>query len=305
MIVYFHPGFAAPLGDHIVPTSKFALVAEALRSRPEIELHAPEPLTEADLRRVHSPAYIEAVRTGQPRWLAESQRLPWTPELFPTVCLRNGGCAAAAERALSDGVAAALVSGFHHASAEHGEGFCTFNGLVLALDLLFVAGKIKTGAILDMDLHYGNGTAQLAATREHIFAVSLYGNDYWNNFSYRDVTAPQHEDGANHVSFALPAECDGPTLERIMDDALPLIAERKPDLLLYQAGADPLCEDPYSPLALNHADLRARDLKVFRFARTHGIPIAWVLAGGYTDDIQKVVQVHLNTFDACREAHAS
>ena len=82
---------------------------------------------------------------------------------------------------MQDGVSAALVSGFHHACADHGEGFCTFNGLVVALDALVAAGEIRTAAVLDMDLHYGNGTAQLCAARPHVFALSLYGNDYWDN----------------------------------------------------------------------------------------------------------------------------
>ena len=154
-----------------------------------------------------------------------------------------------------------------------------------------------------MDLHYGNGTAQLAASRPHVFALSLYGNDYWANACFRDVTERRHEDGANHRSFALPAGCDRATLLRIMDEALPLIAARKPDLLLYQAGADPYFEDPYSPLALDHDDLLARDRRVFEFAKAHEIPVAWVLAGGYTSDVSKVVRVHLNTFQAWREVY--
>ena len=152
-----------------------------------------------------------------------------------------------------------------------------------------------------MDLHYGNGTAQLATCRPWIFALSIYGNDYRNNIPYRDVTSRHHEDGENHRSFALPAGCDRATMLRIMDEALPLLAERRPGVLLYQAGADPYFEDPYSPLALDHDDLRARDRRVFEFARAHRIPVAWVLAGGYTADVSKVVRVHVGTFEAWRE----
>jgi len=90
---------------------------------------------------------------------------------------------------------------------------------------------------------------------------------------------------------------------KIMDAALPLIAERRPDVLLYQAGADPYFEDPFSPLALDHDDLRMRDRRVFEFAKAQGIPMAWVLAGGYTEDVSKVVRVHLNTFAAWRDVY--
>ena len=301
LTVFFHPGYAAPIGSHIMPIRKFGLVADGLRGAKDIRLIQPQPLTEADLRRVHTPEYIAAIQTGEPRALAEAQKFPWSPELFSSVCLTGGGCLAAARQALREGVSAALVSGFHHACADHGEGFCTFNSLVVSLEAMRAAGEIQTAAVLDMDLHYGNGTAQLAASRPWLFAVSIYGNDYWENAAYRDVTVRHHADGENHRSFALPAGCDRATMLRAMDDALLLIAARKPDVLLYQAGADPYHEDPYSPLALDHADLHARDAHVFAFAKAHGVPIAWVLAGGYTEDVSKVVRVHLGTFEAWRE----
>jgi acetoin utilization deacetylase AcuC-like enzyme len=303
LTTFFHPGYAAPIGQHVMPIRKFGLVADGLLGARDVRLVRPAPVTEVDLFRVHTFEYVEAIRTGEPRALAQSQKFPWSPELFPSVCLTSGGCLAAARQALRDGASAALVSGFHHACADHGEGFCTFNGLIVAADALAAAGKARTVAVLDLDLHYGNGTAQLCATRPHVFALSLYGNDFWENFCYRDVTKRQHEDGNNHRSFALPAGCDRATLLRIMDETLPLIAERRPDVLLYQAGADPYFEDPYSPLALNHDDLRARDRRVFEFAKEHAIPIAWVLAGGYTEDVSKVVRVHLNTFEAWREVY--
>jgi len=304
LAVFYHSNYAAPIGQHIMPIRKFALVAEELRSWPDLTFIEPTPVSENDLLRVHTREYLDAVKTGEPLALAESQKFPWSPQLFPSVCLTSGGCLAAARRALRDGVSAALVSGFHHACADHGEGFCTFNGLIVAADALLAAGEIKRVAVLDMDLHYGNGTAQLAATRPHVFALSIYGNDFANNVPYRDVTVRQHEDGANHRSFALPAGCDRATLRRTLDEALPLLVDFQPDLILYQAGADPYREDPYSPLALDHDDLLARDEDVLAFARRHRIPLAWVLAGGYTEDVTKVVRVHVNTFRAWRSAFA-
>lgn len=304
LTVFYHPGYAAPIGQHIMPIRKFGLVADGLRDSTDIKLVRPAPVTEEDLLRVHAPEYVEAIKTGEPRSLAQAQKFPWSPELYPSVCLTSGGCLAAARQALKDGVSAALVSGFHHACAEQGEGFCTFNGLIVAIDALVAAGDIRSAAVLDLDLHYGNGTAQLAATRPHVFALSIYGNDFWENFCYRDVSKRHHHDGDNHISFALPEECDRQTMFGVMDQALPLLAERKPDVLLYQAGADPYFEDPYSPLALDHDDLRARDRRVFEFTKAHGIPVAWVLAGGYTEDVSKVVRVHLNTFEAWREVYA-
>ncbi len=298
----YHPGFAAPIGEHIMPMRKFALVAEGVKAMRGVQLTEPQAATEEELRLVHTPEYIDAVRTGEPRALAESQKFPWSAALFPSVCLTSGACIAAARQALSDGVSAALASGFHHAHADHGEGFCTFNGLVVAAEVLRRAGEVRSVAILDLDLHYGNGTAALAASRPWLTALSIYGNDYWENTAFRDVTARRHGDGLNHFSATLPAGCDGPRLNEILDQHLPtLLKSGPPDLLLYQAGADPLQDDPYSPLALSHADLLERDRRVFSFARAHHIPIAWVLAGGYTRDVTKVVEVHLNTFRATRD----
>ena len=228
---FYHPGFAAPIGNHIMPMGKFALVAEGLKAFHGVRLAEPAPATEEELRRVHTPEYISAVRTGKPRALAESQKFPWSPQLFPSVCLTNGACVAAARQALRDGVAAALASGFHHAHADHGEGFCTFNGLVVAADALKSQGEVRTVSILDMDLHYGNGTAALAPARPWLMALSIYGSDYKNNKAYNEVTVRRHVDGPNHFSVTLPKGCNGPRLNRVLEQHLPsLLKSGKPDL---------------------------------------------------------------------------
>jgi len=299
---YYHRGYAAPLGDaHVMPITKFSLVADGLRDNDWVRLVEPQPLSEADLLRVHTPQYVAAVRDGEPRALAESQKFPWSAALYPSVCLTGGGCLAAAHQALRDGVAAALVSGFHHAHADHGEGFCTFNSLVVAAELLHAAG-VQRIAVVDLDLHYGNGTASLAPARPYLFNLSIYGNDYQQNTPHKDVDVVRHIDGDNHQSIALPNGSGRPEMLAALDVGLSrLLAWGRPDLILYQAGADPYCEDPYSPLALDHDDLRERDRRVFAWAKAQRIPIAWVLAGGYTKDVSKIVRVHLNTFAAARE----
>jgi len=303
LTLFYDPGFAAPLGNHIMPIRKFGLVADELRSVDGIGIVSPSPVEIEDLLRVHTGEYVTAVETGEPRALAESQKFPWSPALFPSVRLTNGGVLAASREALKTGVSGALASGFHHACADHGEGFCTFNGLVVALEKLRAEGLIKTAAVLDLDLHYGNGTASLAVERPWMRALSIYGNDYADNVPYRDVTERHHTDGPNHFSVPLvPGGDDGKNLISILEEHLPwLIEAGRPDLLLFQAGADPLRDDPYSPLNLNHEDLSRRDRRVFAFARRRQIPIAWVLAGGYTEDVRKVVQAHVNTALACLE----
>jgi acetoin utilization deacetylase AcuC-like enzyme len=304
IIAYHHPGFAAPIGDHVMPMRKFQLVADGLAGRRGVRVEAPTPATEEALLRVHSRAYLDAVRTGEPRALAESQKFPWSPALWPSVLLTNGGALAATARALDDGLAAVLASGFHHAHADHGEGFCTFNGLVVAAEALRAAGRVGRVAVLDLDLHYGNGTASLCTTRPWLFSCSIYGNDYFQNKPYRDVENLRHTDGPNHLSFALPnGSGRAELLSALERGTAALLAWGRPDLVLYQAGADPYREDPYSPLELDLDDLRERDRLVFAWARQEGLPLAWTLAGGYTPEIGKVVDVHLGTFDAAAAAH--
>jgi len=299
---FHHPGFAAPIGNHVMPMRKFQLVADGLAGRPFARVEAPAPIPREALLRVHTPAYLDAVETGEPRALAESQKFPWSPELWPSVLLTNGGALAAASRALDDGLAAALASGFHHSHADHGEGFCTFNGLVVAAEALRAAGRVRTVAVLDLDLHYGNGTASLCAGRPWLFNCSVYGNDYWQNTPFKDVETRRHGDGPNHVSFALPnGSGRAALLEALERGTAAILAYGRPDLVLYQAGADPYREDPYSPLELGRDDLRERDRFVFAFAKREGLPLAWVLAGGYTPDVSKVVEVHLGTFDAAAD----
>lgn len=299
LTAYYHRDMVVSLGDHIMPINKFTLVADGLRGELNVRLEEPAPLDETDLLRVHTPEYVAAVRTGEPRALAESQKFPWSPGLYRSVLLTGGGCLAAARRALDEGIAAAVVSGFHHAHADHGEGFCTFNGLVVTIDALRAAGLVERVAILDMDLHYGNGTASLAGARSYLFNLSIYGNDYDKNQAFRDVSVVRHVDGPNHRSIALANGSGRAEMLVAMETAFEtILAWGRPDLLLYQAGADPYLEDPYSPLLLDHADLYARDRRVFEFAAAERLPIAWVLAGGYTKDTSKVVGVHLNTFRA-------
>jgi acetoin utilization deacetylase AcuC-like enzyme len=304
--LYHDPGFAAPIGNHVMPMEKFALVAQELRRKPGFEICVPQPVSENDLLRVHTADYVSAIRTGFPRQLAESQKFPWSPALYPSLLLTNGGVLAAARTALEEGVSGALASGFHHAFADHGEGFCTFNGLIVALEALRAKGFIRSGAILDLDLHYGNGTASLARSRQWVKALSIYGNDYADNVPYRDVSVRRHSDGENHFSVPIsPSEDDGDHLKRLLDEHLSwLIKGAQPDILLFQAGADLLRDDPYSPLNLGHRDLFARDSKVFAFARAHRLPVAWVLAGGYAPDVQRVVDAHVNTALACLEIYS-
>jgi acetoin utilization deacetylase AcuC-like enzyme len=293
--------YEADLGpSHRMPIRKFRLVRDAIvASGLPVRITPPAPATDTELLRVHTRAYVRAVDTGEPRALAESQKMPWSPGLARSVRYTTGGCIAAARAALDAGVAGNLASGFHHAHADHGEGFCTFNGLLVALEALRVERPGVRALIVDLDLHYGNGSASLLRSRPWAHQLSVYGNDYADNVPYRDVSVVRHADTDNARSVAVPAGTDGAGyLERIAAALGPAIDRARPDLILYQAGADPYREDPYSPLDLGLADLAARDALVLDACRARGIPVAWVLAGGYTEDVSRVVEVHLGTVRA-------
>ena len=290
--------YFANLGDHVMPIRKFGLVRDAIvASGLPSEIVEPAPATDADLLRVHTEPYVRAIATGEPRALAESQKFPWSPALADAVRWTNGGCITALRLALDRGMAGNLASGFHHAHADHGEGFCTFNGLVVALEALRTQRPLRA-LILDMDLHYGNGTASLLASRPWAHQLSIYGNFYKANRAIRDVAADRAPDTDNCRSIAVPAGANGEAYVATLDAFDDAIDRARPDVILYQAGADPYREDPYSPLDVGHADLFARDQRVFETARRRGLPVMWVLAGGYTADVSKVVAVHVGTFRA-------
>ena len=300
-IATFHSdGFAADIGEHVMPMRKFGLVKDRILARGlPARIVEPRPVTDAQLLRVHTPEYVAAIATGEPRALAESQKFPWSPALASAVRLTNGAAIEAVAAALDAGVACALASGYHHAHAGHGEGFCTFNGLVVALEDARAEGRIRRALILDLDLHYGNGTASLLAERPDIHALSIYGSWYETNRASSDVVSRRAADTDNARSIAVPNDASGPAYVEVLERAIgPALSRARPDVILYQAGADPYREDPYSPLDVGIEDLAARDACVFRAARAAGVPIAWVLAGGYTKDVTKVVEVHANTFAA-------
>ena len=300
----FHsPRYAADIGEHVMPMRKFALVRAAIAAAGlPMTFSEPAPVSDEDLGRVHAPEYVRAVATGTPRALAESQKFPWSPALAEAVRWTSGGCIAALVAALEEGIAANLASGFHHAHADHGEGFCTFNGLVVALERARAEGRIRRALVVDLDLHYGNGTAALLHTRPEFHNLSIYGSWYKENRAYREVDGERAPDTANCRSVPVPGGANGAAYLAILEQELgPAIERARPEVILYQAGADPYREDPYSPLDLGLEDLWERDRRVFRAAQAAGVPIAWVLAGGYTRDINKVVEAHVHTARAAAE----
>jgi len=239
------------------------------RANPSVVV-APKPTSAAALSCVHDPEYVDAVRTGNPRELAESQGFSWDPALWKMVCTSNGGVVAAATDALRTGrVSGSLSSGLHHARRARGAGYCTFNGLVLAARAALDAGA-RTVLILDLDAHCGGGTHGLTHADERIWQMDVSVNLF-------DQYEPL---GNNQLEMVSNASCYLPTIER----KLTWLEREAPrfDICLYNAGVDPFGGCSIGGMhGVTQKVLRDREVAVFSWCRRRGIPIAFVLAGGY------------------------
>ena len=270
MKVFYSPDYVGA-GYAFDTTRKAKWVADSLLSAPlaGLELVSPSPLTEADVCQVHSAAYVQAVRTGAPLALAQSQSFTWDAGLWPMVLASNGGAVAAAHEALRSGVAGSLSSGLHHAAQAQGRGYCTFNGLVLAAQSVLAAGAQRV-LIVDLDAHCGGGTASLIQDDARIWQLDVSVDDY-------DAYAPGPRTwlslvtNSNHYLAQVHAG-----LQWV--DALGLHF----DLCLYNAGMDPFERCPDGALAgIDQAMLAQREQIMFDWCRARRLPVAFMLAGGY------------------------
>ena len=286
--------YTAPMGNHSYPMDKYRLVPERLLAEgiltPDVIVE-PQPIAPGDILRVHTPAYVHAFINGTlERQAMLRLGLPWSQELVHRAFAVIGGTLGAARAALRDGIAANLAGGTHHAFADHGEGYCVFNDLVIVLRRLRADGCISRALIIDLDVHQGNGTAALCQTDPDTFTFSMHGE---NNY-------PAHKEQSSW-DIALP---DGTTDEQylgLLEESLPvLLQQARPDLILYQAGVDVLRGDRFGKLALSMAGVGERDRFVYAFARRAGIPLGVTLGGGYARDINRIVAAHCQTVRAAK-----
>jgi acetoin utilization deacetylase AcuC-like enzyme len=274
--VFYDPSYV--LAEHEFETTRKAgWVAESLLSSPVtgVELSSPEPLALEDLRAVHDWRYIDAVRTGTPQELAESQGFAWDPGLWTMVLSSNGGAVAAARTALRDGVAGSLSSGMHHARRANGAGFCTFNGLALAARALQREGRRRI-LILDLDAHCGGGTHDLVVGRAEVSQLDVSTDTF-------DAYAPEPAD-----RFSLDLVRKASAYLGIIERRLEARGRgERFDLCLYNAGMDPYELCPVGGLdGIGHEILAQRERLVFEWCRARAIPVAFVLAGGYLGPVE-------------------
>jgi acetoin utilization deacetylase AcuC-like enzyme len=272
--------------QHKFPMGKYARIRAALeQEHPELMLAAPRASWE-DLALVHDPAYLAAIRDGT---LAPDavRRLgfPWSEALVTRSRRSTGGTLTALAWALSHGAAGHLAGGTHHAFRDRGEGFCVFNDLAVAVAVARRDHGIERIAIVDLDVHQGNGTAALLHQDPGVFTLSLHGA---KNYPFCKEKSS--------LDVALPDGCDDAMYLRALDGALDAVVEHRPELVLYQAGVDGLKGDRLGRLALTHEGLRKRDNRVFELTARLGVAIVVTLGGGYGRDIEATIAAHANVY---------
>ena len=296
--VIYHDKYDLNLGPHVFPSQKFRLIAEALMAEkiadPE-DFARPEPATDQDILRVHSPEWVRKLKTGA---LTASEvmllEIPYSQELIEAVWLAAGGSILAAQCALRDGFGCNLGGGFHHAYPDHGEGFCAIHDVAVAIRRLQADGAIRKAMVVDTDVHHGNGTAAIFRSDPSVFTISIHQE---NNYpahkppSSVDLNMADRVDDDEYLDALVPA------VQKALDDF-------HPDILFYVGGADPFCEDQLGGLSLTKNGLKERDRRVFEEARRRGVPVATALAGGYAKRVEDTVRIHVNTILAVRDVAA-
>lgn len=274
---------------HRFPIEKYALLRDAVLAEGLIKpegMHEPERARLDDVLLVHTLEYVQSIVNGTLSPTAQrALGLPWSPALAERSFRAVGGTCEAAVQALSAGVAINLAGGTHHAFADRGEGYCVFNDVAVAIRRLQRQGRIVRAAIVDLDVHQGNGTHAIFHNDPFVFTMSMHGD---RNYPFRKVP------GSLDIELA-DGTGDDEYLDRLRA-ALPRITEAgRPDIIMYLAGADPLQGDRLGRLSLTHAGLAQRDELVLEWCNAHSMPVTITIAGGYAADIGETVAVHLNT----------
>jgi acetoin utilization deacetylase AcuC-like enzyme len=300
MRVIYSPRYAIDLGLHVFPTEKYRLVHDALIERGLVsssDVVEPRPAAWDELSLVHTTEYLENMRDGRLTVEDVAQlELPWSQEMVDGFRLMAGGTIHAARIACgldefripnSEFRIAAIHigGGLHHAFPNHGEGFCPFNDVAVAIRVLQANG-VDRAAVVDLDVHHGNGTAFIFESDPRVFTFSMHQqHNYpmWKPRGSLDIGVP---DGAHDATYLCALE-----------GALPTVIAHRPECVFYLAGADPYEDDQLGGLRLTKEGLRRRDRMVIETVRAAGVPLVVVLAGGYARRVEDTVAIHVATIE--------
>lgn len=299
MIAYYCDHFVLPLPDgHRFPMSKYAQLRQRIIETDTLAtdcLHVPEGATDEDILRVHTPEYLNKVKFGT-LTAKEIRRIgfPWSPELVERSRRSSGGTIAACRSTLIQGISANLAGGTHHASPDHGEGYCVFNDSAIAARAMQAEGKARKIVIIDCDVHQGNGTAAVTQHDSSIYTFSIHGE---KNFPFRKV--------ASDLDIGLPDNTgDGDYLDTLQIALERILYLQQPDLVIYQSGADPFVGDKLGKLSLTKQGLAQRDRMVIGMCFQEQIPVGVTMGGGYAKKVDDIVDIHLQTIQIATEFQA-
>jgi len=294
MRAFYSGHYVLPLPPgHRFPMSRYALLREGLeRQQPQVRMFEAPRASDGELALAHTPEWIAAISDGSvsPQAMREIG-FPWSEAMVERSRRSAGATIAACRAALAEGISANMAGGTHHASAGKGGGFCVFNDAAVAARLMQAErgrrGRIPLQvAVIDLDVHQGNGTASIFRDDPSVFTLSIHGQ---KNFPFRKEVSD--------LDMELPDGCGDADYLSALEIALDELERRfTPGLIIYLAGADPFERDRLGRLKLSFDGLEARDRRVFDFAWRRRIPLAFAMAGGYAADIAETVQVQLGTF---------
>ncbi|WP_129670279.1 histone deacetylase [Candidatus Chloroploca sp. Khr17] len=290
MQIFYSDTFVLPLpAGHRFPMAKYALLREQVVAAGLVEpeaLRVPEAASDAELMLVHSPAYVGRVIAGTlSRQEIRRIGFPWSPQMIERSRRSVGATIEACRAALRDGVAVNLAGGTHHAFADHGAGYCVFNDSAVAARVMQAEQRVQRVAVIDCDVHQGDGTAAIFADEARVFTFSIHSA---TNFPFHKATSD--------LDIALPdGTSDDAYLDALEEGVRHTLEVARPELVIYLAGADPYFDDRLGRLALTKHGLAERDRIIFHYCHAAGLPVAVAMAGGYARMISDSVAIHFQT----------
>jgi acetoin utilization deacetylase AcuC-like enzyme len=271
---------------HKFPLGKYTMLHERLEQEFPGAFVLGAPATTADLQLAHDAAYVRAVTEGSLSVSAiRKLGFPWSESLVLRAQRSVGGTLAALAWAFEHGAAGHIAGGTHHAFASHGEGYCVFNDLAVAVRVAQRDLAIERVAVIDLDVHQGNGTAAIFAEDPRVFTLSLHGE---KNYPFKKEVST--------LDVGLLDQCTDAVYLSHLEHGLRAVSDFEPELILYQSGVDCMAGDRLGRLALSLTGLGKRDSMVFDLARALRVPLVVTLGGGYARDIGKAVEAHANVF---------
>ncbi len=289
MRVYYSDHFPLPLPEnHRFPMAKYRLLrnrVEAVADSLSLRLAVPPAATDHELLRVHTSGYVRKVAGGD-LTPSEIRRIgfPWSPQMEQRARRSAGATLGAARSALQEGLGVNLAGGTHHAFADRGAAFCVFNDSAIAASAMLEEGRAERIAVVDCDVHQGDGTAFLGRNIPEVFTLSIHGA---NNFPFRKESSD--------IDIALDDETEDLEYLARLEGGLEVVFRFCPDLVIYLAGADPFVGDRLGRLSLSKKGLLERDRLVLESCRSRGIAVAVTMAGGYADRVEDIVDIHFQT----------